>query len=61
MFEDGTWILLALEMRLHPDIREMGFSVSLSENLATSVHQQCITIDKEALGLLPSSHIIHVK
>jgi hypothetical protein len=62
MFEDGSWILLALEMRLHPDItREMGYSVSLSENLAISVHQQTITIDKEALGLFPLFHIIHVK
>ena len=60
MFEDGTWMVLALETGLHPDIiREMGFSVSLSENVATSVHQQ--SIDTQVLGLLPYFHIIHVK
>ncbi|PNF19339.1 hypothetical protein B7P43_G06724 [Cryptotermes secundus] len=62
MFEDGTRMVLALETGLHPDIiREMGFSVSLSENVATSVHQQSVTIDTQVLGLLPSFHIIHVK
>ena len=38
MFEDGTQMVLALKTRLHPDIvREMGFSVSLSENVATTL------------------------
>jgi hypothetical protein len=62
MFEDGTWMLVVLEIRLHPNImREMGFSVSPSGNLATSAHQQSITICTQVLGLLPSFHIIHVK
>jgi hypothetical protein len=62
MFEDGTWTVLTLEVWLHHDTtREMGLSVSLSENLATSVHQQSITIEKEALGPLLLFHIIHVK
>jgi hypothetical protein len=62
MFEDGTWTVLTLEVWLHPNTtREMGFSVSLSENLATSVQQQNITIEKVALGPLLPFHIIHVK